>query len=283
MVICPVDGEAEIGEGESPCHQCGADLSAFWRMRELPDVYYNEGIVLAQKGLLDEAIEKLVAAIAMNPNSVDSYVVLGKLYAQKGRYDKAIAQWEKALKIDAENEDAKAGKEKIDNMKLAKDRTALGRAESKKIFEGFRNFGYNIDYINCFGFLTFMSGIILFPITVFYSKISQLNLLDPQRTCNILTMVGMGAFLMVTGINIFLGRKKTDIYIITFWGSMLSLVGISIFYLQYARGWYYPLAGYVAILYTAGILMLIVNIFANGIKDWRERDENKDNTLLVNV
>lgn len=280
MVICPVDGEAEIEEGESPCHQCGADLSAFWRMRELPDVYYNEGLDLAKKGLLDEAIEKLVAAIALNPKSVESYIVLGKLYAQKGLHDKALVQWEKTLEIDAENEDVKEGKEKIKRMKLAKDRTTLGSAESKKIFEGFRNFWYNIDYVNYLGFLTFMSGIILFPITVFYSRISQLNLLDPQRTCNILTMAGIGPFLMIVGINIFLGRKKTDIYIITFWGSMLSLVGISVFYLQYARGWYYPLAGYVDFLYAIGILMLIGNIFANGIKDWRERDENKDNTLF---
>lgn len=270
MVICPVDGEAEIEEGESPCHQCGADLSAFWRMKELPDVYYNEGVMLAQKGLFDEAIERLVTAIAFNPNSVESYVVLGKLYAQKGVYDKAIAQWEKALEIDAENEDAKAGKEKIENMKVEKEKFVLGE-ESKKIFEGFRNFWYNIDYVNYFGFLTFTSGIILFSITVFYSMISQLNLLDPQRTCNILTMAGIGAFLMIVGINIFLEGKKTYIYIFAFLGSILSLVGISIFYSQYARGWYYPLAGYVDILYTAGILMLIVNIFANGIKDWRKR------------
>ena len=268
MVICPVDGEAEIEEGESPCHQCGADLSAFWRIRELSDVFYNEGVMLAQKGLFDEAIERLVTAIAFNPNSVESYVVLGKIYAQKGLYDEAIAQWEKALEIDAENEDAKAGKEKIENMKGEKEKFVLGE-ESKKIFEGFRNFWYNIDYINYFGFLTFMSGIILFSITVFYSMISQLNLLDPQRTCNILTMAGIGAFLMIAGINILLGRKKREIYI-TFWGSMLLLVGIFIFYLQYARGWYYPLAGYVDILYTAGILMLIGNILANGIKDWRK-------------
>jgi len=278
MVICPVDGEAEIEEGESPCHQCGADLSAFWRMRELSDVFYNEGVMLAQKGLFDEAIERLVTAIAFNSNSVESYVVLGKIYAQKGLYDEAIAQWEKALEIDAENEDAKAGKEKIENMKGEKEKFVLGE-ESKKIFEGFRNFWYNIDYINYFGFLTFMSGIILFSITVFYSMISQLNLLDPQRTCNILTMAGIGAFLMIAGINILLGRKKRDIYI-TFWGSMLSLVGIFIFYLQYARGWYYPLAGYVDILYTAGILMLIGNILANGIKDWRKSNENKDSTIF---
>ncbi|MCK4348204.1 MAG: tetratricopeptide repeat protein [Thermoplasmatales archaeon] len=263
MIICPVDGEAEIEEGESPCHQCGADLTEFWRMKEFPDIYYNGGVNLAQKGLLDEAIERLITAIALKPNSVESYVVLGKLYAQKGLYDKAVAQWEKALAIDAENEDAKAGKEKIEK-KLVKDKALLEKEESKRKVNGLNNFWHNLDNINYFGFLTFMLGIILFSVTVFCSIIYQLNLLDPQKTCNIFTIAGIGAPLMVIGINMLLKGRRRHIFVIL--GGALSLIGIAIFYVYYPKGWYYPLAGYVDFLYTIGILVLIGNIFVDGFK-----------------
>ena len=64
-------------------------------------------------------------------------------------------------------------------------------------------------------------------------------------------------------MNLFLKGNKA--YIIAFWGSILSLGGIAIFYSQYAGGLYYPLACYVDFLYAIGMLILIGNIFVDGL------------------
>jgi TolA-binding protein len=62
--------------------------------------YYNAGLQHAKNRNLDDAIEFLNAAITRNPNHVNSYNVLGKVYIQKGDIRAARSCWRKALHID---------------------------------------------------------------------------------------------------------------------------------------------------------------------------------------
>jgi len=62
--------------------------------------YYNTGLQYAKNRNLDDAIEFLNEAISRNPNHVNSYNVLGKVYIQKGDISAARSCWHKALDID---------------------------------------------------------------------------------------------------------------------------------------------------------------------------------------
>ena len=62
--------------------------------------YYNTGLQYAKNRNLDDAIEFLNEAITRDPNHVNSYNVLGKVYIQKGDISAARSCWHKALDID---------------------------------------------------------------------------------------------------------------------------------------------------------------------------------------
>ena len=62
--------------------------------------YYNTGLQYAKNRNLDDAIESLNEAITRDPNHVNSYNVLGKVYIQKGDISAARLCWHKALYID---------------------------------------------------------------------------------------------------------------------------------------------------------------------------------------
>jgi len=62
--------------------------------------YYNAGLQYAKNRNLDDAIEFLKKAINRDPNHVNSYNVLGKVYIQKGDIRSARSCWHKALDID---------------------------------------------------------------------------------------------------------------------------------------------------------------------------------------
>lgn len=115
MIDCPVCPKTDIKEGITKCPQCGTDLSALLRVRELPDIYYNEGVELAKNGLLDEAIGKLILSLEINPNSIAPHVVIGKILAKMGRYDEAVGHLDKALSIDPDNTGASIEKRRIDD------------------------------------------------------------------------------------------------------------------------------------------------------------------------
>jgi len=62
--------------------------------------YYNTGLQYAKNRNLDDAIEFLNEAITRDPNHINSYNVLGKVYIQKGDISAARSCWHKALDID---------------------------------------------------------------------------------------------------------------------------------------------------------------------------------------
>lgn len=63
------------------------------------DAEYNLGTALSAKGAVDEAILHSEKAVAMRPTDPDAQVSLANLLFQKGRIDKAIVHYQKAITV----------------------------------------------------------------------------------------------------------------------------------------------------------------------------------------
>ncbi|MEP6585259.1 MAG: tetratricopeptide repeat protein [Candidatus Udaeobacter sp.] len=73
------------------------------------DAEYNLGTALLAKGHLDEAILHSEKAVSMRPTDPDAQVSLGNLLAQKGRIDEAIAHYQKAITVRPDHFFARTG------------------------------------------------------------------------------------------------------------------------------------------------------------------------------
>jgi len=117
MIDCPCGYGKNIKENQKICPACGTDLTPLHRLNALPRAYYDEGKKLAGDNQLDRAIEKLMATVSLDPYFTASYKALGDIYYQKGLHDEAVIQYEKALKLDPENEEIKKAKAEADEAK----------------------------------------------------------------------------------------------------------------------------------------------------------------------
>ena len=64
---------------------------------------FEEAIGLREKGRVDGAIEKLVAATVLQPNFGEAFNLLAVCYDEKGQYNPAQEEYKKALKIEPNN------------------------------------------------------------------------------------------------------------------------------------------------------------------------------------
>ena len=68
--------------------------------------YRNLGVVLFEKGRVDEAVAQYEKALEIYPNYVAAHYNLGNALLQKGQLDQALAQYQKAVEIDPNDEEA---------------------------------------------------------------------------------------------------------------------------------------------------------------------------------
>ncbi len=73
------------------------------------DAEYNLGTALSAKGEVDEAILHSEKAVAMRPTDPDAQVSLANLLFQKGRIDEAIAHYQKAITVRPDDFPARYG------------------------------------------------------------------------------------------------------------------------------------------------------------------------------
>jgi outer membrane protein OmpA-like peptidoglycan-associated protein len=95
-------------------------------LQDLPDLYYNQALELAQSGSLPLARDKLLATLTLAPDMVDAHVLLGKVYAQLSQYQPAIACWETALKLSPDHIAAQAGMAKARALLTQRARSQMG-------------------------------------------------------------------------------------------------------------------------------------------------------------
>lgn len=73
------------------------------RDKEVATLYNNRGVVYADKGQHDRAIDNFNKALELNPNSAKAYNNRGITYGNKGQHDMAIADFQKACDMGYED------------------------------------------------------------------------------------------------------------------------------------------------------------------------------------
>lgn len=66
---------------------------------QLAATYSNRGIILANHGELDKAIEDQNTAIALNPDSARAHVNRGNVYYRYNRHNEAVADYNQAITL----------------------------------------------------------------------------------------------------------------------------------------------------------------------------------------
>jgi len=103
---CPVCPQDNIADDAGCCPNCGTDLSAIRRVERLPTALLNEAIALAQAGATDLALARAAAAAVMDGHCVEAKLLLGRLLWKRGQADDAMHQWQEALALDKNCEEA---------------------------------------------------------------------------------------------------------------------------------------------------------------------------------
>lgn len=86
---------------------CSEALAAYDKILETdknyPDLYYYQGLLYRDMGMMDEAICAFQTAITQNPDSVEAHYNLGYAYRCKGLHNEAIPEYQKSLELIPEN------------------------------------------------------------------------------------------------------------------------------------------------------------------------------------
>lgn len=82
----------EIGN-EPFCPICGADVSIFYKIKRLSNMYYNDGLQKAQVRNLSGAIISLKKSLKFNKFNIDARNLLGLVYYEMGEVVDALSEW----------------------------------------------------------------------------------------------------------------------------------------------------------------------------------------------
>ncbi|MHB1293972.1 MAG: tetratricopeptide repeat protein [Anaerolineae bacterium] len=84
-ITCPNCG-GTLPQDTTICPDCQEDLSALARLEYEHAIRYNEALALARDGQFEEARNKLLVAIELDPSFVPAYVLLAKVYARQAAW-----------------------------------------------------------------------------------------------------------------------------------------------------------------------------------------------------
>lgn len=105
---CPCGFGKNIKEDQSNCHVCGADITPLQHIKSLPKQFIIRGEDFAREGLIDDAIENVVAAVTLDEGLISAHKQLGEYYAKKHLYSKSSKHYKKALDQGANGDIEKA-------------------------------------------------------------------------------------------------------------------------------------------------------------------------------
>jgi len=92
---------------------CSEALAAYNKILETdknyPDLYYYQGLLYRDMGMMDEAICAFQTAITQNPDSAEAHYNLGYAYRCKGLHNEAIPEYQKSLELIHENKTKQKG------------------------------------------------------------------------------------------------------------------------------------------------------------------------------
>lgn len=113
------------------------------------------------------------------------------------------------------------------------------------------------------GSVLFIAGIALLALGTILVMLFQIHYYsEPIQILQTVFCIGTGITLVLMGINLMIRQKKKGYYIIGI-SAIFSAVSIFLFVWNYLDNWFYPVVGYVLVLYVFGFLGLLGNAFGN--------------------
>jgi hypothetical protein len=126
--------------------------------------------------------------------------------------------------------------------------------------EGVFQKGVSIYYA---GSVLFIAGIALLALGTILVMLFQIHYhSEPIQILQTVFCIGTGITLVLIGINLMIRQKKKGYYVIAI-STIISAVSIFLFIWNYLDNWFYPIVGYVLVLYVFGFLGLLGNAFGN--------------------
>ncbi len=98
MITCPYCGGA-VPADLTICPSCQEDLAALIKLRNTHVIQYNEALMLARSGELDQAQARAELAVEARPEFAPAHLLLAKLHARQGRWAQAQASLERAQEL----------------------------------------------------------------------------------------------------------------------------------------------------------------------------------------
>jgi nucleoid-associated protein YgaU len=111
MVDCPCGYGKDISEEQSACPICGNDVQPLHRIRALPRILYAESSELVRQGKVEDAVERLAAALSLGGASPAVYHALGDAYYSKGLYEQAKHEYERGLNLSPDDPQLRVAQE----------------------------------------------------------------------------------------------------------------------------------------------------------------------------
>ena len=116
--ICPIcDTPVPAGSTICPNVNCKEDLSSLVHWETVSNSSYEKALKLITEKKLSNALDLLHNAVNINPEFVDAWVVLGKIYAQEKDNASAERCWNKALMILPNESRATAGLRRLKQIR----------------------------------------------------------------------------------------------------------------------------------------------------------------------
>jgi tetratricopeptide (TPR) repeat protein len=127
-LICPVSGTEN--ENREECKQCGTDLRPLIQLAEFPSDTYAEGSLCLENGQLNEAVELLAAASAVQPDSAEIHFALARALARLGLEQHALSHFDRSISLAPERSDILEGREAL--VRAMRDRASAVEKERER-------------------------------------------------------------------------------------------------------------------------------------------------------
>lgn len=101
MARCPFGPHRLYLQPDHTCKRCGAELTLYAQLRELPIALYNAGRRLWDRGRLEEASGRLHAALALRPELAEAHWLLAAIAAARGTPQLAVGHLRQAQQLGA--------------------------------------------------------------------------------------------------------------------------------------------------------------------------------------
>jgi len=103
LTVVPMTRITHGVEGEESTPANDEALSVATTTERVAAAYFDQAIDFHEKGRLDAAIEKLVAAVSLRPNFAEAYNLLAVCYDERSQYHAAQEEYKKAIKVEPVN------------------------------------------------------------------------------------------------------------------------------------------------------------------------------------